>query len=78
MRWRTTAAEDGRRWRGYNGADNNDKKQQSTSVQRQRRITTTAGERRGAVVELEDQLFGGRQRLKRRGGQSVAEGRQRC
>ncbi len=50
---------DGRQRRGYNGADDNDKKQQSTSVRRQRRITTTAGKRRGAVVELEEQLFGG-------------------
>ncbi len=65
---------DGRWRRGYNSADNNDKKQQSRSVQRQRWITTMAGERQGAVVELEEQLFGGQRRLKRRGGWSLAEG----
>jgi hypothetical protein len=51
--------------RGYNDANNNDKKQQSTSVRQQRRIMMMAGERQGAVVELEERLFGGRQRLKR-------------
>ncbi len=69
---------DGWQWRGYNGADNNDKKQQSTSVWQQRRIMTMASKRQGAVVELEERLFGGRQQLKRRGIQLVAEGQQRC
>ncbi len=68
---------DGRQRRGYNGGDNNDKKQQSTSVRQQRWIMMTAGERRGAVVELEEQLFEGGRRLKRHGGRSVAEGQQR-
>jgi hypothetical protein len=89
MRWRTTAGEvedngsrrdavGGRRRRGYNGTDDNDKKQQSTSVRWQRQIMMTAGKRQGAVVELEEQLvFGGQRRLKRRGGWSVAEGQQR-
>jgi hypothetical protein len=79
MMWRTMADEvedhggsragvDGRQRRDYNGADDYDKKQQSTCVRRQRRITTMAGERWGTVVELEEQLFGGRRQLKRRGG----------
>ncbi len=87
MRWRTTADEveddgswrdavDGWRGRSYNGPDDNDKNQQSISVRWQRRITTTAGKRRGVVVELEEWLFGGWQRLKRRGRQSVVEGQQ--
>ena len=45
--------------RGYNGTDDNYNKQQSTSVRRQRRTMTTAGEKQGAVVEVDEQLFGG-------------------
>jgi hypothetical protein len=39
-------------------------------------MTTTAGKRRGAVVEVKEQLFGGQRRLKRHGGWLVAEGLQ--
>ncbi len=46
------------------------------SVRQQRHITTPVVKWRGAVVELEKQLFGGRWGLKRRGGWLVVEGQQ--